>query len=232
MKPPASSPTQTARPALKGTIFIVTYGRSGSTVLQSILQTIPGAHITGENFGALFPLFQATQRIRRAKTVWGKKEQPANHPWFGADRLKPNRFANRVAELFIDEVIQPPKDARWIGFKEIRYPPSADAQMEPMLDFMRARFPNAHIVFNSRDAEKVAGSKWWGKRPPEEVKDMVRGLDARFAAYCEKWPEACFHAVHETTCAEPESLRPLFDQLGEPFDTAAVRMVLDTPLGH
>ena len=32
---------------LKGTIFVVTYGRSGSTALQSILQTVPKSHIVG-----------------------------------------------------------------------------------------------------------------------------------------------------------------------------------------
>ena len=50
-------------PNLKGTLLIVTYGRSGSTILQSLAQTIPGCHTAGENYNALEGLFRASQRI-------------------------------------------------------------------------------------------------------------------------------------------------------------------------
>ena len=218
-------------PDLKGSIFIITYGRSGSTLLQSLLQTIPRAHIAGENYGALYPMFQASLRIGKSKRTWGKKDHGANHPWFMADKLQPKRFANLLADMFVQEVLRPPRDARWIGFKEIRYA-SMEDQFEPFLDFLRARFPNTHLVFNSRDVDKVAQSKWWGERPEAQVAAMVRDMDARFAAYTVAHPDCSYHAVHERTVADPMSLSPLFEQFGETLDPKAAEQVLSVPLTH
>lgn len=54
-------------PELRGTVFIVTYGRSGSTLLQSVVQSIRGAHFTGENFLALLPLMNTVRRVQGAR---------------------------------------------------------------------------------------------------------------------------------------------------------------------
>jgi hypothetical protein len=66
-------------PNLKGSVFIVTYGRSGSTLLQSMLQTIPGIHLSGENYGALLKLREVSSCAVRMKQIWGQK---VNHPGF------------------------------------------------------------------------------------------------------------------------------------------------------
>lgn len=67
-------------PNLKRNIFIVTYGRSGSTLLQNLLMTIPGCIIRGENHNAMESIWNAAIRCRMTKQTWGKTEQPASHP--------------------------------------------------------------------------------------------------------------------------------------------------------
>ncbi|WP_193789581.1 sulfotransferase [Salipiger sp. CCB-MM3] len=218
-------------PNVKGTIFIVTYGRSGSTVLQSLLQSIPGAHITGENNLALEGLFQASRSTRKARQVWGKKPQPPTHPWYGADKLKPNRFEARLAEVFVQEVIQPPNDTRWIGFKEVRYP-RLGTNFPAFLNFCQRAFPNAFFVFNSRNGEDVSKSKWWANKPKAEVLQLVEDMDARFAEFTAANPSCSHHVYYEKTCADVASLQPLFDKLGEPLDLGVARKVLATPLTH
>lgn len=218
-------------PDLKGTIFIVTYGRSGSTLLQSLLQSIPGAHIVGENYNALEGLFRTAQRARKARSKWGKKDRPPNDPWHNASQIRPARLEKALAEVFTRDVLAPPQDARWIGFKEIRFQ-TLDDDFDDFLAFQRRAFPNAFFVFNSRRGEDVANSAFWKKRPRHQVVDMVTRMDARFADFAEKNPECSHHVFYEQTVADPASLQPLFDKLGEPLDLEAARAVLGERLTH
>lgn len=246
-------------PNLKGTIFIVTYGRSGSTLLQSLLQLIPGAHIVGENYNALegvfyasrplagagavppevqLPrwgiaegLFQAVKRVRKARKTWGKKEHPKNHPWYNIDNARPARFEQGMVDLFVQEVIAPPPDVRWYGFKEIRFAPLGE-DFGAFLAFHRRNFPNAFFVFNSRNSGDVAKSAWWKNKPRNEVIAMVRKMDARFALYAQENPEHSHHVFYEETLKNPASLQPLFDKLDEPLDLAAAEDIMGQRLTH
>lgn len=222
---------QTKYPKLKGTIFIVTYGRSGSTLLQSLLQSIPNAHIMGENTNVLESLFRASVRARKTRKAWGNKPQAASHPWHGADRIFPNRFEKRLARTFTEEILQPPTDAHWIGFKEIRYPALGD-DFPAFLNFCRRGFHNAFFVFNSRNGEDVARSKWWARKPREDVLDLVNQMDERFADFADRNPEFSHHVRHEQTIANPATLQPLFDKLGESLDIAAAETILGERLTH
>lgn len=218
-------------PDLKGSVFVVTYGRSGSTLLQSLLQAIPGAHLAGENFAVLQRLYNASHQARRTREVWGKKEHAPNHPWFGASQIEPERFERRLAELFVEEILQPPREARWIGFKEIRYPALGEALPE-FLQFVRRTFPNAHFVFNSRKAEDVARSKWWAKQPRDHVVSLVERMDARFADYAAANPDHAKHVSYEAVVADPATLVPVFEMLGEPLDLDLARSILSVRLSH
>jgi hypothetical protein len=216
---------------LKGTILIVTYGRSGSTLLQTLLQTIPGAHIAGENFNILEALYRASKRAQMSLDNWGQTEQPPEHPWFNADRIRPQRFEKALARAFINDVLAPPKDARWIGFKEIRTGSVGD-EFNAFLNFHRRIFPKPFFVFNSRRAEDVAQSAWWKEKPRDEILNMVNSMDERFAAYAAKHPKTCHHVFYEDTVADPASLRSLFNKLEEPMDMAALRRALERRLTH
>lgn len=219
-------------PNLKGSIFIVTYGRSGSTFLQSILQSIPGAHICGENNNLMMPIWNAVGKIWGAKNAWADKggDQP-NNPWYGTHNSRPIRFAERSIDAFVDEVLRPPTTARWIGFKEIRYDEYGD-KLPNLLDFMSRHFKNPYFVFNTRNADAVARSGWWSQRDPEDVRSMVQQQDARFAAYVKSRPDNTCLVRYEDITTDPETLQPLFDMLGEKFDEAKIRDVQSHRLTH
>jgi hypothetical protein len=136
-----------------------------------------------------------------------------------------------MTRLFIQEFIQPPKEARWIGFKEIRYPSVGD-KLPKHLAFMRRTFPNAHFVFNSRSGEKVSQSKWFRSRNPDDVKAMIVEMDARFADYAANNPDHAKHVFYEDLIADPAALAPVFAMLGEPMDLEALKSVLNVKLMH
>ena len=66
--------------SFEGYLIVVTYGRSGSTLLQSILQSIPGYSFTGENNNVLLPLFHAFLRAEDAKKRFGKTKKAKERP--------------------------------------------------------------------------------------------------------------------------------------------------------
>lgn len=218
-------------PNLKGCLFIVTYGRSGSTLLQNLLMTIPGCTIRGENYNTFLPLFDAVQRARRTKTKWQKGGKAPFHPWYGADAVAPNKFAADLRDAFVRHVLNPPEDARWIGFKEIRYN-GMGARMPDFLDFIRNDFPNAHIVMSSRDGTQVAKSGWWPNHDPDQVQAMVTHMDAMFEDYHSRHPRCTSLVNFADFSTDSLALKPVFDAIGEPIDAAEIQAVLANKLSH
>ena len=217
---------------LKGTLFIVTYGRSGSTLLQSVLQSIPGAHIRGENGGALEGLFHSASALRHAHRQHGIEPHPADHPWHGMSDVRVNAFERRLAQAFVTDVLRPPQGARWIGFKEVRYIPIGN-RLPDFLNFCRRVFYNPFFVFNSRNAEDVAKSGWWVDEPREEVIAKFKRSDEIYARYSGNNPDISHHVIFEQMLADPDAmLCPLFDKLGEPYDPARVAEIMGKRLTH
>lgn len=217
---------------LKGTLFIVTYGRSGSTLLQSVLQSIPGAHIRGENGGALVGLYHAASALRHAHRQHGIEPHPADHPWHGMSDVRVNAFEKRLGQAFVTDVLRPPEGARWIGFKEVRYL-QLGRQLPEFLGFCRRVFHNPFFVFNSRNAADVARSGWWQEQPAEEVQAELARSDEIYARYSGNNPDLSHHVIYDQMLADPDAvLRPLFDKLGEAYDPARVADILGKRLTH
>lgn len=215
----------------EGYVFIVTYGRSGSTLIQTLLQSINGYFIRGENANALWPLFQSIKRIEQAKVDHGYREIEAKGPWFGINAVEPEQYARRLVNVFTEEILQPPADARVVGFKEIRFH-EAEQEFDDFLEFIARHFSPARFVFNLRKWEDVAKSGWWKNCEPDLVKNLVEKADAQFKAYAAKHPEICFVAQYEDYVSEPGYWRQMFDFLGEAYDPERVEKLAARKLKH
>lgn len=214
-----------------GYVFIITYGRSGSTLVQTLLQSINGYFIRGENANALLPLFQSVTRIAKARVDHGYREIEERGPWYGINRVEPDLYAKKLIDVFVEEIIQPPEDARVIGFKEIRVH-EAGEEFERYLDFMATHFTPAKFIFNKRGWEDVANSGWWKNCAPEMVKDMVGEADQLYDDYVTKYPERCFVAQYEDYVGNPDYWRAMFDFLGEVYDPETVKALCERQLKH
>lgn len=215
-----------------GYVFVVTYGRSGSTLLQTVLQSIDGYFIRGENNHALLPLFRSYKRVHQARYVHGAKEIGETGPWYGADEISPTHFGEALTNAFVQEVLRPPRDARVVGFKEIRFHEANKQEFIDYLDFMARYFAPAKFIFNMRKWEDVSKSGWWKTMNPEKVKADIERCDSWYKNYAEAHPERSFLLQYEDYAGKPEQLEGLFEFLGEPFDLEKLKAVTERRLPH
>lgn len=207
-------------------LFVLTYGRSGSTLLQGILSATPGITIRGENGGVVQHLFAFHDTVTRHRERLARSEVlPPSHPWWGIDGYPEATALRDIRTLLLETVLRPEPDCRVAGFKEIDWPQDRLAEL---LGFLRAVFPGARFVLNTRDLAHVAASKWWARRP--DALGELQAMEQRYVAALDTLGEDAWYRVHyDDWVAHPEVLRGLFDWLGEPFDLGRVRAVLDVP---
>lgn len=217
---------------IKNHVFIVTYGRSGSTVLQKVLQSIPGYFFRGENNHMLYPLYITYRRAHEMRHLHGYAPLPPEEPWYGADEVDPEAFGRRLCKVFSRFILQPPEGTRVLGFKEIRYHQARDDLFEPYLDFIAKNFPGTKFVFNTRRWQEVVKSGWWADMKEENVRALVERADGLFADYVRKNPSNCHAMRYEDFKGNPDAFEGLFDFLGEHFDRQKVEGLIAQQLNH
>jgi Sulfotransferase family len=211
-----------SRPEL-GYLFVVTYGRSGSTLLMGLLNSIPGYLIRGENWDALHHLYAFHRTLEDGSRKWDPARlRQRTHPFYGAGDFPVRRSLAGIRALALDTVLRPKADTRVTGFKEIRW---YHDDLEDYVAWLRSVFPGARFVVNTRDHDEVLRSGWWAKHPENAA--ALPAIEERILALSDELGDAAYR-LHYDYVADPALLRGLFDWLGEPYDEAAVRAVLET----
>ncbi|RKN49092.1 sulfotransferase [Micromonospora endolithica] len=206
-------------------VFVVTYGRSGSTLLMGLLNTIPGYRIRGENGNALYRLYQAQAVLDGAhRRHGGDESRSSRNPWYGAHAWRPSAFRRALLDAFVADVLCPRPGDRVLGFKEIRYTEAHLEDLTGYLDFLRKSFPASKIVFNHRLPDDVARSAWWAEHPGSL--ERVQAADRRLSAF--PADARHFHFHYDRIDDSLDNIRELFAFLGEELDEARVRATLDT----
>lgn len=215
-------------------IFIVTYGRSGSTLLQSLLNSLDGVQIRGENDNALLHLFRAIESVKRARTFGGDRQRTEpDEPWYGSAEMRPVGFRNTLLNSFVRNVLRPDEGKTVLGFKEIRYSPAVlwEAHFVSYMNFLLTTFPDAKIIFNTRNVEDVARSSWNAEQDPEFVKAQTRACDERFARY-DATSERTMLMHYDDYVADRSKIAGMFEFLGHSYDADTVETVFSKPLRH
>ncbi|MBI2246181.1 MAG: sulfotransferase [Nocardioides sp.] len=203
-------------------LFVVTYGRSGSTLLMGVLNTLPGYLIRGENRDALHHLFlfDKTMRTESGRGPRKKLRQPT-HPFFGIAGYPPERAVRQLRRLATDTVLRPKEDTRVTGFKEIRW---YHADLEEYVAWLREVFPGARFLVNTRNHADVLKSKWWAEG--EDKSAHLADIERRILALADSLGDAAYRVHYDDYVADPAALRGLFAWLGEDFDEDAVRATM------
>ena len=214
-----------------GYLFVVTYGRSGSTLLQGILNSIPGYLIRGENRQMMVHLheFHRTgvaerreQRRQQRKNDLNPGSSTPVRPFFGMDNFNTGKSLAGIRRLALDALLRPGAKTRVTGFKEIRW----DAEdVDRYVAWLRKVFPGARFVFNTRDLSAVAQSKWWAETP--DAAEQLAETEKRLLALADSLGDDAFHVHYDDYVADPRALVPFFAWLGEEFDEEQVRAVLE-----
>jgi hypothetical protein len=217
-------------------VFVVTYGRSGSTVLTRLLNEIDGYCIRGENGGVIRTLANSFRVLNSTWQFAGHYEDGEDSPWFGFRQVDPDEWRQRLARDFVDVVLKPPPGTRVTGFKEVRY---TSEEMDHSLfaatiDFLATAFENSRIIFNTRDGTQVAKSGWWAEEYlPAHVHEIVATADRRFReAHARLGPERSFMIDYADYNGKPQGFLPLLEWLGEELPWERVQAISAERLMH
>jgi len=234
--PPAPRPRSSASSA--NFVMILTYGRTGSTVLQAVLNAHDGVHVRGENSNLAVSLFRATAAARATSAHATPVPLPSNAPWFGAGLLNVDGLLEKCRAIVRDDVLAVPDDAALFGFKEVRHTPSHFAsfgEFAAYVAFLDELFPGARFVCNVRSLADTAASGWWASDPDAPAKLAV----AR--EWIERLPAATEHGLppdrfllldYDRWSDDPSELLPLLEFLDLPPDIDLLRRVLGVRLSH
>jgi hypothetical protein len=202
-------------------LFIVTYGRSGSTLLQGIISSIPGYLIRGENGGVAYNLYKfhttVSERVAAKRARWNSPRSA----WFGIGGYPQERALREMRRLLLSTLLRPESDSRVVGYKEIRW---LHDDLHGYVDFLRAVFPGARFVVNTRNLDDVVVSKWWARDP--QSRHVLEDAESRMLRLVDRLGDDAFHVHYNDYVQSPDKLRGLFEWLGEEFDEAQVTEVM------
>jgi hypothetical protein len=220
-KAPAAGRRELGEAREREFVFVMTYGRSGSTLLQAVLNSAAGVLIRGENRGMAYLLYQYhATAVKEAQRVKQVARRPFN-PWFGMFDYPAELSLERIRQLVVDTLLRPEPDTRVLGFKEVRW---HYEDLGQYVDFLRAVFPGCRFIVNTRRLEDVAKSGWWRDRPHPLAE--LREIEGRILAVAEGLDDAAYAVRYDDYAASPEQLRGLFGWLGLPFDVERIRRVI------
>lgn len=206
-----------------GYLFVVTYGRSGSTLVSGLLNAIPGYLVRGENGDALHHLFLFHQTLVRESARPAGNTRRRTHPWFGISDVPLGRSLADIRRLALDTVLRPGPGTRVVGFKEIRW---NHPDAEEYVAWLREVFPGARFLVNTRDHEAVLRSAWWAKESPTVAGPKLARIEDRLLRIAADLGAAAYRIHYDEYVADPTALRGLYDWLGEPWDEDSVRATL------
>ena len=158
-------------------VFVVTYGRTGSTLLQGMLNALPRTLVRGENglyVQHLFRAWQAADEIRQRRN--GPPSRKPTSAFYGIGALTRKRFVRSARRLLVGGLLgtEDEKDYDRLGFKEVEWHHLTPEETAPFFDWLDDVCPGAKYVLNTRDVEQAMGSGFWQRRDAEEGKAAIQ----------------------------------------------------------
>lgn len=154
-------------------LIVISLGRSGSTLLQALLNENPACLIRGENNNFFYHLFKAYEALMNAEDYARALPDASNHPWFGFHNYSTETFLDSARQLGINFLLgnNNSKEYSTIGFKEIRFFSRVNdlekhsstplPELEDYLRFLQLLFPGVKFVCIKRKASKIVHSSIW-----------------------------------------------------------------------
>ncbi len=148
-------------------VLICATGRSGSTTMQRILNTIPNSNICGENFGAINSLLEFYRRIKYSTINYIPGHyNPVSYEIIVNKNVKPSwynsyKYLEIVQQIrtTIISMFKNKEDTCVWGFKEIRYD-SGDIQY---INDFKELFPQTKVIIQIRENLQTQSNSSWFK---------------------------------------------------------------------
>jgi hypothetical protein len=185
-------------------VFVVSSGRSGSTLVQGLLNALPGVLVRGENGFYLLALFRSQRRLRNYQRSFGGNSWTPTSAFYGIAEADPDDFARATRRLMHTQLLarHNPLSVRTLGFKEIRWEELRTDEWPAFFDFFERIFPNAKYVLNDRNPERVVDSGHWQKVERDKaMRTLLHGRELR-AFLRGTRPERTFDLTFEVITGE------------------------------
>lgn len=161
-------------------VFVVTYGRSGSTLVQGLLNTLPRVLMRGENGFYLLPLFHAMASVDGFRHTHLRHHPRAqNSAFYGLHVIKPRSFVTMTRTLVTGHLLGrvDPQSVDVLGFKEVLWYRVQPAETGPFFDFLDRAFPGCLYVLNEREHARVVGSGFWQAKDEGTVLEAIERVE-------------------------------------------------------
>ena len=215
-------------------VLICATGRSGSTTMQRILNTIPNSNICGENAGALNSLLEFYRRLKLSTSQYipgrlrpfsyenllSKNIKPA---WYNSYNL--NEMVLLIKSMIVQMFKNNPSTTLW-GFKEIRY----DAGNIHYIKDFKELFPQTKVIVHIRENIRSQSQSGWFRNDPKSIPFLSKTTKELidFALANKGW---CYLSSFERMFL-PNHLKNmfLFLEQGEKYDEDKIKEVLQNNL--
>lgn len=157
-------------------VFVVTYGRSGSTLVQGLLNVFPRVLVRGENDLYLLDLFRALARVRAFREEHGEHgSRNVVSAFYGLKAIRRSAFMQAMNDVVTTGVIGNLDAADYdvLGFKEVVWHRLSRDETTAFFDTMDKAFPGVRYVLNTRDVDRVLGSGFWRDADADEARALI-----------------------------------------------------------
>ena len=148
-------------------VLICATGRSGSTTMQRIINTIPNSNICGENFAAINSILEFYRRLKKCtiNNVPGH-QTPFTYEYLIKKNVKPSWYNSynyeqmvNMIKMMIINMFKNSETTKLWGFKEIRYD---SGNINYIKDF-KELFPQTKVIVQIRENMLAQSKSGWFK---------------------------------------------------------------------
>ena len=215
-------------------VLICATGRSGSTTLQRIMNTIPNSNICGENYGAINSLLDFYVKLHATSSdyvpghytpvtyeeIISKNVKPA---WYNSYQIL--EMEDKIRKLIIAMFKKDSNTNVW-GFKEIRY----ENKKVNLLKYFKQLFPQTKVIIQIRENITKQSQSAWYKKDKNAINNLHKMNNELYNFFCQN-KDWCYFTTFESMF-DKNNLQNMFAFINcrENYDENKVEEVLSNNL--
>jgi hypothetical protein len=212
-------------------VLICATGRSGSTTMQRIINSVPNSNICGENFGAINSLLEFYKRIKTTTFDYVPGHlRPASYEDIVSKDVKPSwynsyNFQQTVSmiKILIASLFKNKEATNIWGFKEIRYDNGAIKYLKEFKEL----FPQTKVIIQVRGNIAAQSQSSWLKKDKNAIQ-YLNALNNEFYNFYNQNKEWCYFTTFEKMF-DMENVKKIFEFIdcSQYYDQSKIKQILD-----
>jgi hypothetical protein len=212
-------------------VLICATGRSGSTTMQRIINSVPNSNICGENFGAINSLLEFYKRIKTTTFDYVPGHlRPASYEDIISKDVKPSwynsyNFQQTVSmiKMLIASLFKNKEATNMWGFKEIRYD---NGDIKYLKEF-KELFPQTKVIIQVRGNIVAQSQSSWLKKDKNAIQ-YLNALNNQFYNFYNHNKEWCYFTTFEKMF-DMENIKKIFEFIdcSQYYDQGKIKQILD-----